>query len=221
MKTLFVTTLFIILSNVSFGQIIKIQENPQYDTQAIEAVNKLRDSLGLKQLKRDAGLDSAAKHHAYYLAYAFAQIHNLDIIDSKGKRRSNDSIGHREILDIPNFEEKVEVEDRTIHRANEILFYCIYPVNTENFNIPSLMEQILNEEYGGSFQKMYISIYKESKPHYSIITQRDKVDLIGTCTLLVIAKSKFYKELRLFIINVTNTRPEKYIIEEMKEGTYW
>lgn len=219
MKTLF-AILFLILSSVSFGQIIEIQQNSQYDIQAIEAINKLRDSLGLKQLKRDAKLDSAAKHHAYYLAYALMQINNFYITDSTGKTRTNDSIKHREILDIPNFEEKVEVKDRTINRANEILFTCHYniPKNTTNYkNIPSFMEKILNEEYNGNFQKMYISVYKSSKAHYSIITQKDKVDLIGSYTLLIVAKSKFYKEPRLFIINVTNTRPEKYTIEQ---GTF-
>ena len=104
------TVLFLLLSNVCFGQIIEIIEMPQYTKESAEATNKLRTSLGLNELKDDAVLDSAAKHHAYYLAYSF-----LYAIDGGN---------HYETIDIPNFQEKLNPEDRAKRDVNEI--QCSY-----------------------------------------------------------------------------------------------
>lgn len=56
------------------------------------------DSVNASSLKRTTKLDSAAKHHAKYLAMYF-----LDY----------ETLSHKEEVDYPNFDEKINIRDRT------------------------------------------------------------------------------------------------------------
>lgn len=190
---------FLFFTNFCFSQIIEIKEITSYTKEAIEATNRHRASLGLKELEEDPILDSACKHHAYYLAYSILY--------------EKDGGGHIETIDIPNFEEKLSTRDRIGHDANEIQAVFITSSKKQTKNIYELFES----SYGyRSFEEFYIGSYKQSTAHYKIIINKKDV-LIGSFTLLVKAKTKFSDEIESYLITVTDSRP---IIYEISRGIY-
>ena len=190
---------FLFFTNFCFSQIIEIKEITSYTKEAIEATNRHRTSLGLKELEEDPILDSACKHHAYYLAYSI-------LYEKNGG-------GHIETIDIPNFEEKLSTRDRIGHDANEIQAVFI----TSNEDQTKNIYQLFKSSYGfKSFDEFYIESYKKSPEHYKIIINQEDV-LIGSFTLLIKAKTKFRPELRSYLITVTDSRP---MIYEISRGIY-
>ena len=197
MKTL-KTLALIFLSNICFGQILEIKEMPEYDKQSIDSLNKYRVSLGLKELKIDTAMVSAAKHHAYYLAYTYTE-----------------RCTHFETTDVPNFQEKLEADDRVGHRTNEICFkngYSISKKDSTKGTIEKFTDAIQKEGHKnvGSY---YVEGYKGSPHHHKIMIKSD-VDLIGSFTLLVRIKHDYKgkKITSVFIINVSDIRPSVYTI---------
>lgn len=196
MKTL-KTLALIFLSNICFGQILEIKEMPEYDKQSMDSLNKYRVSLGLKELKIDTAMVSAAKHHAYYLAYTYTE-----------------NASHFETIDVPNFKEKLEADDRVGHRTNEILFSNLYGISrdTTKGTVQSFNDKILKEGYKNP-GNYYLAIYKDSPSHHKIMIKSD-ADLIGSYTLLLRIKYDYKgkKIQALVIINVTEIRPSVYTI---------
>ena len=193
MKTL-KTLFFLILSNVCFGQIIEIIEMPQYTKESIDATNKLRTSLGLNELKDDAVLDSAAKHHAYYLAYSL-------LYASWGG-------SHYETIDIPNFKEKLNPEDRAGRDVNEIQYSYMTGCHKKD-SIKGTLDIFKSSSYMKgyfTFSDAFIGNYKKSAPHYKIIT-KEGVDIFGTFTLLMKIKTPEFPRPCIYMITVTDSRP--------------
>jgi len=193
LKTLF----FLILSNVCFGQIIEIIEMPQYTKESAEATNKLRISLGLNELKDDATLDSAAKHHAYYVVYSF-------LYTPHGGN-------HFETIDIPNFQEKLRPRDRAGNDVNEIQFASFTGNSKTDLNESSINMFAKSHYMEGysSFGEAYIGNYKTSPAHYRIMTKKG-IDLFGTFTLIAKIKTSEYEMPIILIVTVTDSRPIEY-----------
>ena len=191
MKT--IALLVFSLTSVSVSsQVLYIKEIPDVNLSIMKGINKERNSLGLKPLKESAEMDSAAKHHAYYIAYDLMFREDPD---------------HDEIDDIPNFVEKKEIEERGA--KGEILAYSSLGI-TERESRNKTYEEIEQDQtsqwsfyFDGEDQPTsIITSYKESAPHYKIIKHNIGEGYYGSFSLLVIMKTPFHPIPYFRLINV-------------------
>ena len=187
------TIVLTLLFSFTYGQIFKIKEMPEYNLSAINAVNKLRDSLKLSVLEEDSILVSTAKHHAYYLVYGLSYDKYM--------------MGHGEDIDIPNFEE-IPKAVRLIYAKDEIQSY--YGISfklrdTVKDIVKEADKNILKDDGCNNFGEFYVKEYKESESHYRIMITKDRTR-IGTFSLLVYLKSDNEEFPMLYLVSVTNTK---------------
>jgi len=182
-----------LLSTVSFkSQILYIKEVPDINSKIMKGINKMRDSLGLKPLKESTEMDSAAKHHAYYVAY--------DLMYRKYPK-------HDEIDDIPNFTEKLKIKDRG--EKGEIMAYpgiSFKEIDLESKTYDQIVDKCILDSK--NYFQIYdlsqevIDLYRESKPHYEIIKDEIGEGYYGSFTMFVLVKTPFYKTPMFYTINV-------------------
>jgi hypothetical protein len=152
------------------------------------------DSVNTSVLKRTAKLDSAAKHHAMYLAKYYLD-HN--------------TVGHTEEVDYPNFEEKKGIGDRTggkgKFRSAEI---CAIDWDRKPFfgtpDVESLRKEIGNNWLEpknsalGKKNNFFFEGYKNSPRHWEILKDPE-FKFYGAYTIFVCVYTKkgmdYYKEL--------------------------
>jgi hypothetical protein len=189
------------LSSGLFGQstiIVPIDGAIIVHQQSVPSEDKILlakiDSVNTSVLKRTAKLDSAAKHHAMYLAKYYLD-HN--------------TLSHTEEVDYPNFEEKKSIGERTggkgKFRSAEI---CAIAHDREPFygtpDIGKLQKEIgnnwLNPKYSGigKIQNRFFEGYKNS-PRHGAILKDPEFKFYGSYTIFVCVYTKkgmdYYKEL--------------------------
>ena len=189
------------LSSGLFGQstiIVPIDGAIIVHQQSVPSEDKILlskiDSVNTSVLKRTAKLDSAAKHHAMYLAKYYLD-HN--------------TICHTEEVDYPNFVEKFNIGDRTGRRDGtgasgknkkwhdaEI---CAVGVDREPFygtpDIEKVREEAgnnwLSPKYSGvgKIQNRFFEGYKNSPKHWAIINNQE-FKFFGSYTIFVCVYTK-------------------------------
>ncbi len=190
-----------VLSSGLFGQssiIVPIDGAIIVHQQSVPSEDKILlakiDSVNISVLKRTAKLDSAAKHHAMYLAKYYLD-HN--------------TVGHTEEVDYPNFEEKKSIGDRTggkgKFRSAEI---CAINRDRKPFfgtpNVESLRKEIGNNWLEpknsalGKKNNFFFEGYKNSPRHWEILKDPE-FKFYGAYTIFVCVYTKkgmdYYKEL--------------------------
>ena len=189
------------LSSGLFGQstiIVPIDGAIIVHQQSVPSEDKILlakiDSVNTSVLKRTAKLDSAAKHHAMYLAKYYLD-HN--------------TICHTEEVDYPNFEEKKSIGDRTggkrKFRSAEI---CAIGWDRKPFygtpNDESVRKEIGNNWLDpknsalGEKNNFFFEGYKNSPRHWEILKDPE-FKFYGSYTIFVCVYTKkgmdYYKEL--------------------------
>jgi uncharacterized protein YkwD len=157
------------------GAQVLVQSNLQKEE--FQLLQKI-DSSNVNSLKRSAKLDSAAKHHALYLAKYY--------LDTK-------SISHNEDTDFPNFKEKIRLEDRTgegkfgeictVRPAWERTYKnedLIKKAKQDPTNFVNNHVKILSDKRDNLFFKDY----KDSPSHWKII-QNPAYNYFGSYTIFV------------------------------------
>lgn len=176
------------------------------------------DSVNTSSLKRKSKLDSAAKHHAMYLAKYFLD-HN--------------TLSHKEEVDYPNFDEKINIGDRTGEggksRNSEI---CAFSTKREAIhgepNVGELRKKVGNSWLTDHIQQatekkedFFFDGYKNSQRHWNILKDPE-FKCFGSYTIFVCVYTKkgmdeFKNKVKDAIIKSGKAKSQERINELVEE----
>lgn len=147
------------------------------ETEFLKQLNAYRDSLGLSKLEYDSNLSLAAKHLADY---------KIKVYEKSGLK-AFDTIGHKESLDLPGFQEIVTAKERVNKLTNFNFDSEITTGNPESVKKLKRLDSLIAKGFkltSGNIRRdtsylasVFLKSFKSSKDHNSILIKKSERNL--------------------------------------------